>query len=84
MNEGCHAGEVWEEDATFRAVGVGSQIVIPLDYRGGFLSVHHPSQVGIVQLCEAFYGGDLEEDEGEIELELGEAAAAVQTSRRRA
>ena len=40
------------------------------------MSAHHPSQVGIVQPCEAFYHGDLEEEEeGEIELELGEAAA---------
>ena len=37
--------------------------------------MHHPSQVGFAQLCEAFYDGDLEEEEeGEIELELGEAA----------
>ena len=35
MNEGCHAEEVWEKDATFWVVGVGSQIVIPLDCRGG-------------------------------------------------
>ena len=40
------------------------------------MSAHHPSQVGIVQPYEAFYHGDLEEEEeGEIELELGEAAA---------
>ena len=37
MNEGYHAGEVWEEDTTFKAVGVGSQIVIPLDCQGGVL-----------------------------------------------
>ena len=38
MNEACHTGEVWEEDATFRAVeGVGSRIIIPLDCRGGVL-----------------------------------------------
>ena len=36
--------------------------------------MHHPSQVGFAQPCEAFYNGDLEEEEGEIELELGEAA----------
>ena len=48
------------------------------------MSAHHPSQVGIVQPYEAFYHGDLEEEEeGEIELELGEAAA-VQISGRRA
>ena len=49
------------------------------------MSAHHPSQVGIVQPCEAFYHGDLEEEEeeGEIELELGEAAA-VQISGHRA
>ena len=48
------------------------------------MSAHHPSQVGIVQPCEAFYHGDLEEEEeGEIELELGEAAA-VQIFGRRA
>ena len=38
MNEGCHAGEVWEEDATFWVAGVGSRIVIPLDCRGGVLT----------------------------------------------
>ena len=33
MNEDCHAGEVWDEDATFKAVeGVGSRIVIPLEF----------------------------------------------------
>ena len=37
MNEGYHAEEVWEEDTTFKAVGVGSQIVIPLDCQGGVL-----------------------------------------------
>ena len=36
--------------------------------------MHHPSQVGFAQPYEAFYNGDLEEEEGEIELELGEAA----------
>ena len=34
--------------------------------------MHHPSQVGFAQPCEAFYDGDLEEEEeGEIELEGG-------------
>ena len=36
--------------------------------------MHHPSQVGFAQPCEAFYNADLEEEEGEIELELGQAA----------
>ena len=42
MNEGCHAGEVWEEDAIFWAVGVGSRIVIPLDSRGRVLADASP------------------------------------------
>ena len=38
MDEGCHAEAVREEDATFRAAGgVGSRIVMPLDYWGGVL-----------------------------------------------
>ena len=36
--------------------------------------MHHPSQVRFVQPFEAFYGGDLKEEEWEIELKLGEAA----------
>ena len=40
MNEGCHAGEVWEKDATFWAAEVGSQI--PLDCRGGVLASASP------------------------------------------
>ena len=42
MNEGCHAGEVWDKDATFWAAGVGSRIVIPLDCRGGVLANTSP------------------------------------------
>ena len=38
MNEGCHAWEVWDEDATFWAAGLGSWIVIPLDCQGGVLA----------------------------------------------
>ena len=37
--------------------------------------MHHPSQVRFAQPCEAFCAGDSgEEEEGEIELELGDAA----------
>ena len=49
------------------------------------MSTHHPSQVGFVPLCVAFFGCDLEkkdEEEGEFELELGEVVV-VQTSGRR-
>ena len=42
MNKGCHAGEVWEEDATFWAAKVGSRIVIPLDCQGGVLASTSP------------------------------------------
>ena len=37
MNEGCHTGEVWDEDATFWVAGMGSRMVIPLDGWGGVL-----------------------------------------------
>ena len=48
------------------------------------MSVHHPSQVRFARPCKAFCAGDSgEEEEGEIELELGEAAA-VQIFGRRA
>ena len=37
------------------------------------MPVHRPSQVGLAHLCEAFYTDDSgEEEEGEIELALGE------------